>query len=82
MRITMLTTTDNPFDPFDQYDEWEVWDAAHQYHTPSLIARLDRTSTEESEFDQHRGLALTMNEIVDAKYYGPYKTVERELDDG
>lgn len=78
MLVSMLTTTDNPFDPFDDYDEWYAWDARMQYHTPSFLARVAVTSDELSEADQNIAIEEAIDEIVKENVSGLYKKVQRE----
>lgn len=81
MKITMLTTEDNPFDPFDQWDAWHAWDTSHGYHTSGLLARIATTSDDLSEIDQARAIRLAMDEIVSLNVSGMHKLVHREIDD-
>jgi len=71
----MLTTTDNPFDPFTQFDEWLNFDSAAGYHTPSLLARITKSSDELSEADQHVSILNAIDEIVTENVLGIYKKV-------
>lgn len=81
MKVTLLTTTDNPFDPFDQWDEWYRWDADHGYHTPGLLARIAPTSNEISESSQMETLTQAIDEIVILNVSGMHKKVTREIGD-
>lgn len=81
MRISMLTTEDNPFDPFDQYDEWYQWDFIHGYHTTSYLARICVTSDELSDADQHEAIDEAIDEIVRENVLGIYKKVTKEIED-
>lgn len=76
----MLTTVDNPFDPFTQWDEWFSYDAAAGYHTPSLLARVIRTSEELSDSDQDLAIELAMEEIVRENVSGVHRLVTAKSD--
>jgi hypothetical protein len=78
MRITRLTTKDNPFNPVTQFDQWYVWDSSHGYHTLSYLARVTRTSDELSEADQDLALEQAMSDIVDLNG-GLYITVTDDV---
>jgi len=60
----MLTTQDNPYDPFTQWREWLAWDTNAGYNTPSLLARIAKTSDEMSEADQSDATQNAIDEIV------------------
>lgn len=78
MTVSMLTTTDNPYDPFDHYDEWFAYDSRMGYHTPSFLARIVMTSDELSESDQNVAVDVAIDEIVKENVSGLYKKVTRE----
>jgi len=71
----MLTTVDNPYDPFTQFDEWLSFDTAAGYHTPSLLARVVKSSDDLSEADQRVAIVDAINEIVNENVLGIYKKV-------
>lgn len=79
MQVSLLTTTDNPFDPFDQWDQWYMWDEFHGYQTTGLLARIAVVSNELSETDQERAIALAIDEIVDINASGVHTKVTREM---
>ena len=81
IKLTALTTTDNPFDPFTRFSEWYDWDTKHGYNTAQLVARFTRNSPELSSFDN----ALAKEEAIDQilwvfKGSGIYKKIEKEID--
>jgi hypothetical protein len=73
----MLTTVDNPYDPFTQWDEWFAWDLHAGYHTPGLLARVARLSSELSEGDQHVAIQQAIDECVEMNVLGVLKKVKR-----
>ena len=75
---SMLTTTDNPFDPFDDFDEWYAYDTHSGYHSLSFLARIAKTSHEESEPDESLAIELAIDEIVRENVLGIYRKVSRE----
>jgi hypothetical protein len=74
----MLTTVDNPFDPFTQYDEWHTYDAQLGYHTPSLLARVVKSSDDLSEADQALAIEQAIDEIISENVSGMHRKVQRE----
>ena len=77
-KVTMLTTTDNPFDPFDQWDDWKRFDEDKGYFTCQYLARMAHISDELSEADQELVILTAIYEII--KYQPQtYKTVTKEV---
>jgi hypothetical protein len=70
--VTMLTTTDNPFNPFTHYDEWYSYDINKGYNTCAYLARVTKTSEELSDADQEVAINNAMKEIVDLNVTGNY----------
>lgn len=73
-----LTTKDNPFDPFEEPDDWRRFDEDHGYFTLSLLARLDRSSDEESEQEQNQGWEDAIDDVMKYIDYGIYEKVTRD----
>jgi hypothetical protein len=73
----MLTTSDNPWSPFTQFREWYTWDITNGWHlnpdgsvglgycTASYLARIAKTSEENSPAQYNRAIFDAINEIVD-----------------
>lgn len=76
--MSMLTTTDNPFDPFTQFDEWFAFDESKGYHTSGYLARVVKTSDELSQQDEDIAIELAIDEIVNFNVLGIYKKVTRD----
>jgi hypothetical protein len=74
----MLTTVDNPFDPFTQFDEWMAYDHQLGYNTPSLLARIAKTSDELSDVDQSLAIQQAIDEIVDENVSGMHRKVSSQ----
>lgn len=81
MKVSMLTTSDNPYDPFDQYDDWYNYDLNVGHHTPGFLARIAVYSDELSLTDQHRAIEEAIDEIVKENVSGLYVKVSREVDE-
>lgn len=77
-QMSMLTTTDNPFDPFTQFDEWFAFDESKGYHTSGYLARVVKTSDELSQQDEDIAIELAIDEIVNFNVLGIYKKVTRD----
>jgi hypothetical protein len=73
----MLTTVDNPFNPFDQFDEWFAWDRQAGYNSPSLLARIAKTSEELSDADLQAAINDAIDEICRENVTGMFKKVSR-----
>jgi len=78
--MSMLTTTDNPYDPFTQFDDWLGFDEAEGYRTNEYIARIAKTSDELSDTDNELAISDAIDEIVYLNVTGNYKVVFK--DDG
>lgn len=81
MRVTMVTTTDNPYDPFTQFDQWYAFDTIQGYNTCSYLARIAKTSPELSPMDQAIAVEEAVDEIVDMNLLGIYKKLVRDTKD-
>lgn len=75
--VSMLTTTDNPFDPFDQFDEWFSFDVQHGYNTCSYLARIAKTSPEMSNEEYLEAIENAIDEILEFNILGIYKRVTK-----
>lgn len=78
MIVSMLTTTDNPFDPFDEFDQWYQYDTWQGHHTLSYLARIVVTSDELSDADRNLAIEYAIDEIIDEHSGEIYKKVSRE----
>ena len=79
MRVSMLTTTDNPFDPFDDFDRWRAFDKQRGYHSCEYLARVAYTSDEMSEADEIRVIEEAIDEIVELNASGVHVKVVKDL---
>ncbi len=75
MKVSMLTTVDNPFSPFDQWDEWYMYDAMAGYHTPGLLARIAHTSSELSDKDINQEIERAIDDIVRENISGVHRKI-------
>lgn len=78
MANAMLTTKDNPFDPFDEYDKWNRYDQQNGYNTISLIARVCRTSDDDSPLQIEEAWENAIDEIMKNANIGIYEKIIRE----
>lgn len=84
MKVSMLTTVDNPFDPFTQYDAWLAEDerlsrlkgvqTCNQY-----LARLSNASQELSYEEQLIENENVIDRIIKQNVLGVYRKVTKEL---
>lgn len=79
--VTMLTTTDNPYNPFDQFKEWQAFDEANGYYTCNYLARVARISDELSDIDESLEIERAIDEILSFNVLGIYQKVTRKVDD-
>lgn len=80
MKVSMLTTTDNPYSPFDEWEQWFTTDVMLGHHTPSYLARVAITSDELSDADQDLAIEEAIDEIIKDNPLGIYKKVTKEFD--
>lgn len=81
MKVSMLTTYDNPHSPFDDYDAWLAFDMAAGHNTSGLLARIAKVSYEISEKDFDLAIEQAIDEIVRENVSGIHRKVTREFDD-
>ena len=75
----MLSTIDNPYNPFTQYEEWYAFDDQANYHTPSYLARIVRSSDDLSEADQLIAIENAIDEIVELNVLGIYIKLDKDF---
>lgn len=81
MRLTMLSTIDNPYSPFDNYKEWYAWDTSAGYYSTEFLGRLTYLSNELSEADYNLAVERAIDEIVEENVLGLYIKVVKEVED-
>ena len=79
MIVSMLTTTDNPYDPFTQFDDWFAFDERHGYHTCSYLARISNVSNDLTPEDSNFAITKAIDEILKYNLTGNYKKVTKEV---
>ena len=79
MKVSMLTTEDNPFNPFDNFDEWNAYDQSMGYNTCSYLARIAVTSHDLSPADEQVAVNDAIDEILEFNVLGNYKKVEKDI---
>ena len=76
--VSMLTTTDNPYDPFSQFDDWYAFDEQKGYHTCGYLARICKSSEDFSEEAEKEAIEDAIDEIVSFDVLGIYKKVQKD----
>ena len=77
MRISMLTTVDNPYDPKDQFDQWYQYDTDKGYNSCGLLDRIAMTSPAMSDQENAAEIERAIDEIVRFDPLNVYKKVIR-----
>ena len=78
MKVSMLTTLDNPFSPFTQFELWRAFDEQKGYNSCGYVARIANTSDELSEEDQAIDIEAAIDEIVVLNPFGVHIKVTSE----
>lgn len=73
MKVSMLTTIDNPYDPFDDFDNWFLFDITKGYNTCGILARIALTSDQLSIEENNRAVDDAINDIVRLDFRNIYK---------
>ena len=81
MKVSMLTTIDNPYDPFTQFDEWFAFDSQKGYNSCDYLAKLVYSSSELSALDQNNAIESAIDKIVKLNVLGIYRKVTKEFED-
>lgn len=81
MKVTMLTTKDNPYDPFDDFDQWFMYDIQKGYNTCALLARIVRQSDSLSVEENEEESVRAMDWIIQFDPLGVFVKTERDIDD-
>lgn len=80
MKVSMLTTIDNPYDPFTQFDEWNAFDQQKGYHTCSYLARVTHPIRTLGDAVYQETVEQAIDEILTHDYAKVYKRVSQEID--
>lgn len=75
----MITTSDNPFDYFTEFDSWFAFDTQAGYHTLSYLARIARTSEDNSDADNQLAIDRAIDDILELNVTGNYIRVARSV---
>jgi hypothetical protein len=81
MKISMLTTVDNPYDPFDEWDDWYAYDTMSGHHSSGYLARIAKLSDELSEVDINLEIENAIDSIMQENVSGVFRKVTREVPD-
>lgn len=81
MKITMLTTKDNPYNPFDDFTQWFMFDIEKGYNTCGLLARIIKQSDALTMEENERESVDAMDWIIKFDLTNQYTKVEREITD-
>ncbi len=78
-RVTLVTTTDNPFDPFKDFKNWNRFDKDKGYNTWSLVCRLAKVSYELSDSELCDEISAACEEIAFYNLTGNYKKIVSDV---
>lgn len=79
MKVSMLTTVDNPFDPFDDFDSWYLFDCDKGYNSCAYLARIGKFSDKLTEQENNEEQERAIDEIIKYNPFNIYKKVTREV---
>ena len=79
MKVSMLTTVDNPFDPFTQFIDWYRFDVDKGYDSCGLLDRVTSTSIDLSEEENRLAIEAGIDEICKYNLSGKHIKVTREM---
>ena len=64
MKISALTTKDNPYSYFNEPDDWEAYERYTGYRATSMIGRFAKTSDDLSVEDNQSEIDRAIDEII------------------
>lgn len=79
MKVSMLTTIDNPYDPFTQFEAWEAYDQQKGYNSSSLLARTCVSIESLSEEVYQEQIEIAINEILENDFTQRFRKVSKEV---
>lgn len=81
MKVSMLTTTDNPYNPFDNFDSWLRFDLDKGYNTCGLLARHTNIDDSFSDEEVNEENERAIKEIIVLDPLNMYTKVSKEVDE-
>lgn len=79
MKVSMLTTVDNPYDPFDQFDSWQAFDSQKGYNSCELLARACVSIESLSEKVYQEQIENAIDEIVENDFTQLFAKVSKDF---
>lgn len=79
MKVSFLTTIDNPYDPCDQFDQWYAFDMEKGYDTCGYLDKIAHTAPDLSNSDNRYYVESAIDEIVKFNVRGIYKKVVKDV---
>lgn len=79
MLVSMLTTSDNPFDPFTDFNRWFAYDVSNGYNSCAYLDRICKNSIDLSPSDYQTRINEAIDEIVALNIGGIYKKVTKQI---
>lgn len=80
IKVSMLSTIDNPFDPFLDFENWLNFDTTNKYNCCEYLARIAKTSENLTLYDENQAIDEAIDEIVKSNPLKIYKKVSKELE--
>ena len=80
MRISRLSTRDNPNDYFNDPDQWEAWENATGMRATRMIGMFARTSDQLSVEENEAEIERAIDDIVKYDPTGTFIKVSTTLD--
>lgn len=75
MKLTALTTIDNPYDPFTDFYLWFLYDVEKGYCSCAYLGRIAKTSEQLSDEENNAEIERAIDEIIKYDFMNIYKKI-------
>ena len=81
MKVTMITTIDNPFDPFEDFEKWFLFDVEKGYNSCAYLDRMAKTSDSFTDKENAEEIERAINRIIELDFMNVYTKITKEIDE-
>lgn len=81
MKVSMLTTVDNPYDPFDEFEQWFLYDVHNGYNSCGILDRVSNVNDAMTEKEIDTEIERAIDAIIKYDFMNVYKKVTKDLDE-